>query len=37
MKTATEKAEAEYDIFNKNQKIESNFDKEIKKLLSENQ
>ena len=37
MKTATEKAEAEYDIFNKNQKIESDFDKEIKKLLSGNQ
>ena len=36
MKTASDKAEAEYDIFNKNQKIESDFDKEIKKLLSEN-
>lgn len=36
MKAATEKAEAEYVIFNKEQIIESDFDKEIKKLLSEN-
>ena len=32
MKCAEEKAEREYEIFNKTQKIESDFDKEIKKL-----
>lgn len=32
-KTAEEKAFAEYDIFNKTQKIESDFDKETKKYL----
>ncbi len=31
-KTAKEKAEAEYDIFNKTQNIESDFDKTVKKL-----
>jgi len=30
---AEEKAFAEYDTFNKFQKIESDFDKELKKLL----
>ena len=30
---AREKAEAEYDIFNKTQKINSDFDKEVRKLL----
>ena len=30
---AKEKAEAEYDIFNKHQKINSDFDKEVKKIL----
>ena len=33
---AKEKAHKEYDIFNKTQKIESDFDKEVKKLLSQN-
>lgn len=32
-KDAKKKAEAEYDIFNKHQKINSDFDKEIKKML----
>ena len=32
-KAAKEKAEAEYDIFNKHQKINSDFDKEVKKML----
>lgn len=32
-KDAKEKAEAEYDIFNKHQKINSDFDKEVKKML----
>ncbi|MCI8409208.1 MAG: virulence RhuM family protein [Lachnospiraceae bacterium] len=32
-KAAKEKAEAEYDIFNKHQKINSDFDKEIKRML----
>jgi hypothetical protein len=34
---ADEKAESEYDIFNKTQKIESDFDKEIKKLIANQQ
>ena len=33
-KQAKEKAEKEYDIFNKTQKIESDFDKEVAKLIS---
>lgn len=33
MKTAQEKAGKEYEIFNKTQKINSDFDKEVKKLL----
>ena len=32
-KAAKEKAEAEYDVFNKTQRITSDFDREIKKLL----
>ena len=36
-KQALEKAEKEYDIFNKTQKIESDFDKEIKRLLKNNE
>ncbi len=32
-KAAKEKAEREYDIFNKSQKIESDFDREVKKML----
>ncbi len=32
-KVAKEKAEAEYDIFNKHQIINSDFDKEVKKML----
>ena len=32
-KTATSKAEAEYDIFNKTQKITSDFDREVKKFI----
>lgn len=32
-KVAKEKAEAEYDIFNKHQKINSDFDKEVRKML----
>lgn len=32
-KQAREKAEREYDIFNKTQRIESDFDKEVKKIL----
>ena len=32
-KQAKEKAEAEYDVFNKTQKITSDFDKEVKKML----
>ena len=31
---ADKKAESEYDVFNKTQKINSDFDKEIKKLQS---
>lgn len=34
MQTAKEKAEIEYDIFNKTQKIDSDFDKQIKKLTN---
>lgn len=34
-KQAKTKAEKEYDVFNKNQQIESDFDKEIKKLLQD--
>lgn len=33
---ADEKAEAEYDIFNRTQAIDSDFDKEIKKMLEQN-
>ena len=33
---AVKKAESEYDEFNKKQKINSDFDKLIKKMLSEN-
>lgn len=32
-KQALEKAEQEYDIFNKTQRIESDFDREVKKML----
>ena len=32
-KTATSKAEAEYDIFNKTQRITSDFDREVKKFI----
>ena len=32
--TAQKKAEAEYDVFNKTQKITSDFDKEVKKMLA---
>ena len=32
-KAAKEKAETEYDVFNKHQKINSDFDKEVKKIL----
>ena len=35
-KVAEEKAFAEYDIFNKTQKIDSDFDKEIKRLTEAN-
>ena len=35
-KQAKEKAYAEYDIFNKTQKINSDFDKELKKMLDSN-
>ncbi len=31
-----DKAHAEYEIFNKGQKIESDFDKEIKRLKKQN-
>lgn len=34
---AKEKAEAEYDIFNKTQKITSDFDREVKKVLEANE
>jgi hypothetical protein len=34
---AKEKAELEYDEFNKTQKIESDFDEEVKKILSNNE
>lgn len=34
-KQAKIKAEKEYDVFNKTQQIESDFDKEIKKLLQQ--
>ena len=34
-KQAKNKAEAEYDVFNKTQKIESDFDKAVKKLLEQ--
>ena len=37
MKEASKKAEVEYSIFNKKQKIVSDFDKEIKKLIDKNQ
>ena len=33
MKAASTKAEAEYDLFNKTQKITSDFDREVKRLL----
>ena len=33
MKTATKKASEEYDVFNKTQKITSDFDREIRQLL----
>lgn len=36
-KSAEEKAFAEYDIFNKTQKIDSDFDKEIKRLAESNE
>lgn len=36
-KAAKEKAEAEYDVFNKTQKITSDFDREIKRLLESQQ
>ena len=36
-KIAIEKANAEYDEFNKHQKIESDFDREIKKLKPSNE
>ena len=32
-KQAKTKAEKEYDVFNKTQQLESDFDKEVKKLL----
>ena len=32
---AEEKAKSEYDIFNKTQKIESDFDREVKKMLNQ--
>ena len=35
-KQAKEKAEAEYDVFNKTQKITSDFDKEVLKMLGKN-
>ena len=35
-KQAKEKAEAEYDVFNKTQKITSDFDREVLKMLSQN-
>ena len=34
-KQAKDKAESEYDVFNKTQQIESDFDKEVKKLLQQ--
>ena len=34
---ADEKAEAEYDIFNRTQPITSDFDKEIKRMIEHNQ
>ena len=34
---AKEKAYAEYDIFNKTQKIESDFDKEVRRMLEDNE
>ena len=34
---ADEKADAEYEIFNKTQKIDSDFDKEVRKMLDNNQ
>ena len=34
---ADEKADAEYEIFNKSQKIDSDFDKEVRKMLDNNQ
>ena len=36
-KQAMEKASVEYDKFNKTQKIESDFDREMKKLLKNNE
>ena len=33
MKVAQQKASEEYDIFNKTQKITSDFDKEVRKML----
>ena len=35
-KKAKEKAEAEYDIFNKTQKITSDFDREVQKMIEGN-
>jgi len=35
-KTAEKKAHGEYDEFNKIQKIESDFDREIKKMIEQN-
>ena len=32
-KQAKQKAESEYEIFNRTQKIESDFDKEVKKMV----
>ncbi len=35
-RAAKEKAEAEYDVFNKHQRIDSDFDKEVKRMLAQN-
>lgn len=34
IRQAEEKAESEYAVFNKTQKIDSDFDKEVRKMLS---
>lgn len=34
---ALEKADSEYDVFNKTQKLISDFDREVQKMLAENQ